>query len=177
MKNRLLGILGALATVAALTGCGDDSGSSSSPPLPIPVAPVKPADLPAPVPPPTPPAPKAVTNAAAPAAAIAPAETLKAQAEKAAADTAAAAQQKFTDYVLDVQKLFAEGKTAEALQKVQNIQTALTDVKLTPEQQRLVDQLKSRTQESVVKTTTNAAAQAAAQKVSDLLTRPKPPGN
>ena len=169
MKTPILTTLAALGLSALLTGCGDSSSSSSStavtPPPAPPAAPAKPVE--------------AATKAATEAAKTVSQETAKvadatkekvAEAAKAVqaavAEAGPAAQEKFTALVADVKKLIADGKGTEAVQKVQ---AALANLKLTPEQQKIIDDLKQQAQEALSKKGVEAATKA----VGDLLA-PKP---
>jgi predicted small lipoprotein YifL len=176
MKNCFLSLL-ALLAAAALTGCGDNAAPTANTPPPAPITPPKPADLPKP--PPAPPAPAAPAPAPAKPATNAPAavidaakldaENLAKSAQKAATNAMAEAQKRFGDWLGDVQKLAAEGKTAEAIQKIQNIQTLFSDTKPTADQQKAIDDVKTKLQESLSKKATDAAA----QKLTDFLNKPK----
>ncbi len=100
-------------------------------------------------------------------------ESAKPQLEEAAkvvqaavADAGAAAQAKFTEMVAEVKKLIDEGKGAEALQKAK---AALANLKLTPEQQKMIDDLKAQAQAALSSEGVDKATKA----VGDFL-KPKP---
>lgn len=86
--------------------------------------------------------------------------------QAAVADAGAAAQAKFTETVAEVKKLIAEGKTSEAAQKVS---AALAGLKLTPEQQKTIDELKAQAQAAL----SSKGVEDAKKAVGDLL-KPKP---
>lgn len=86
--------------------------------------------------------------------------------QKAATETGAAMQAQFNTVVEEVKKLIADGKGTEALQK---ITSALGSFKLTPEQQKVIDDLKQKAQAAFSKEGVDAAAKA----VGNLL-QPKP---
>jgi hypothetical protein len=86
--------------------------------------------------------------------------------QAAVADASAAAQAKFAEAVAEVKKLIAEGKGSEALQKVT---TALSGLKLTPEQQKTLDELKAQAQAAL----SSKGVEDAKKAVGDLL-KPKP---
>jgi hypothetical protein len=86
--------------------------------------------------------------------------------QKAATETGAAMQAQFNAVVEDVKKLIAEGKGTEAMQK---ITSALGSFKLTPEQQKVIDDLKQKAQAAFSKEGVDAATKA----VGNLL-QPKP---
>lgn len=86
--------------------------------------------------------------------------------QTAVADAGAAAQAKFTEMVAEVKKLIAEGKGTEALQKAK---AALADLKLTPEQQKMLDDLKAQAQAAL----SAEGVEKATKAVGDLL-KPKP---
>jgi len=172
MKNKML--LGCLALGAALwlTGCGD-SGDQASPPAPTPPKEAKPAPAPeAPKPPAE--APKPAAEAPKPVVketekAVEAVKTQAAEAAKVvqtvATDAAAAAQKKFNDLVAEVKTLLAEGKGTEALQKLQG---SISGMKLSTDQQSIVDTLKKQVQDSMAK----KGAEAATKAVGDLF-KPK----
>ena len=80
-------------------------------------------------------------------------------------DASVAAQAQFTNVVADVKKLIAEGKGSEAMQKVK---TAIGDFKLTPEQQKSIDDLLQQAKAALSKENVESAKKA----VGDLL-KPK----
>lgn len=94
-----------------------------------------------------------------------PPEAVKSVTDDAAA-TSAATQQKLTELAADVKQLVAEGKTTEAMQKVES---TLAGLKLTPEQQKVIDGFKQQVQDALAKKTADSATKAA----TDLL-KPKP---
>lgn len=169
MKICLTTTLAAIGLAAVLTGCGDSSSTSTPSATPPPAAPA---------PPPAPKAPEAPAKPAeaAPKAAAEAPKAVDATKEKlqdaakavqgAVADAGAAAQEQFNGLVADVKKLIAEGKTTEAVQKVQ---AAFSNLKLTPEQQKIVDDLKKQAQDALSKKGVEAATKA----VGDLFA-PKP---
>ena len=163
--------IGIAAAGLFVTGCGDSgtTNSASTPPPPPPApapaapAPAKPAE---PV--------KTVTEAAKPvvaeadkaaAAAKTAAENDAKVAKDVAADVAAAAQKQFDATVAEVKKLVAEGKGTEALAKVQS---AFSSMKLTGDQQSVVDGLKKQIQEAVTKAGVEKGVDAASKAVGDL---------
>ncbi len=176
------GMISVVALFLALgfTGCGEKA--AEAPPVAA-----------APVPPPPPPAPKPVEPAKPQAAAPSiiaspvvaapvtlapvqpkPPETPKAVAQEAAkvaqqfaVDAGATAQKQFTDLVTDVKQLVADGKTAEAITR---LQTAISSLKLSADQQRIVDSLKKQAQDAV----TQKGVDAATKVVGDLF-KPKAP--
>ena len=176
MKTTLLTFVTSLGLAAFLTGCGDSSSSSSASapaptPPPAPAAPAKPAE---PVTKAVEAAGKATTNAAqvagqeAAKATDATKEKLQEAAkvvQAAAAEAGAVAQEKFNTFVADVKKLIADGKTSEAIQKVQS---AFSGLKLSADQQKTVDDLKKQASEALTKQGVDAASKA----VGDLL-KPK----
>lgn len=85
----------------------------------------------------------------------------------AVADAGAAAQQKVNDLIAEARKLIADGKGSEALQK---IKAAVANLKLTPEQQKMIDDLTKQAQAALAKT--GAGAEAAAKAVGEAL-KPK----
>lgn len=180
MKTSLIALSATLGLASLLTGCGDNStssgggaGGSASPPPPAPApaaAPVAEA------------AKKAVDSAAQATTEAAKAvgqETAKAAdatkeklqeaakaVQAAVAEVAPAAQEKFNALVAEVKKLIADGKGTEAVQK---LQSAFSGLQLTPEQQKMVDDLKKAAQDALSKKGIEAATKAA----SDFLA-PKP---
>jgi hypothetical protein len=86
--------------------------------------------------------------------------------QDAAADVGAAAQAKFNEVVAEVKKLISEGKGSDALAKVNSL---FSNLKLTPEQQKTLEDLKKQAQEALSKSGVDSAAKA----VGDLL-KPKP---
>jgi hypothetical protein len=86
--------------------------------------------------------------------------------QKAVADAGPAAQQAFNDLVTEVKKLIADGKGTEA---VQRIQSALSSLKLTPEQQKLIEDLKAQARAVLSKSGVSGASKTAG----DVL-QPKP---
>ncbi len=165
MKTSLT-TLAAIGLAALLTGCGDSSSTSTPSPTPPPPAPAAPKAPEAPAKP-AEPAPKPAAEA--PKAAEPAKDKLQDAAKAvqgAVADAGAAAQEQFNALVADVKKLISEGKTTEAVQKVQ---AAFSSLKLTPEQQKIVDDLKKQAQEALSKKGVDAATKA----VGDLLA-PKP---
>lgn len=87
--------------------------------------------------------------------------------QQVAADAGAAAQKQFNDLVADVKKLVAEGKGPEALAK---LQSAVSGLKLTGDQQGTLDALKKQIQEAV----SQKGVEAATKAVGDLF-KPKAP--
>jgi hypothetical protein len=86
--------------------------------------------------------------------------------QAAVADASAAAQAKFAEAVAEVKKLIAEGKGSEAVQKMTS---ALAGLKLTPEQQKTLDELKAQAQAAL----SSKGIEDAKKAVGDLL-KPKP---
>lgn len=89
--------------------------------------------------------------------------------EQAVGEAGAAAQAKFNEWMGEVRKLVDEGKGTEALQK---LQSAMGNWQLTPEQQKMIDDLKKRAQEALQKS--GAQIQDAAKAVGGLL-QPRTP--
>lgn len=174
MKTRsILAAAALFAALAALTGCGDNSSTTSAPPPP-PAAPPAAAAAPKPVEPPKPvvEAPKAPaidTNKVVEVAKTAAQEAAKV-AKDVAADVAAAAQKQFDATVAEVKALLAEGKGSEALAK---IQSAFSSMKLSGDQQSVVDGLKKQIQETITKTGVEKGVDAASKAVGNLF-KPKP---
>lgn len=176
MKTHCITVAALLAALTAVTGCGDNSGSTSTPPpaAPAPASPppaampAKPAEAPKP-PVVVPPAPVVDTNKVVEAAKTAAQEAAKV-ARDVAADVAAAAQKQFDTTVAEVKALIAEGKGSEALSK---IQSAFSSTKLSSDQQSVVDGLKKQIQEAVTKAGVEKGVDAAAKAVGDLF-KPKP---
>ena len=155
MKTRLMGMLMALGTALVLSGCGEGSTTSTSSGGGG-AAPAK-----------TDPA-KAIAAEAAKAvdAAKAAVPDVTKAVQSAAKSAGDATTQAVNGLLAEVQKLVADGKGSEAVQK---IQSALSGLKLTPEQQKIVDDLKKQAQEALSKKGVDAATKA----VGDLLA-PKP---
>ncbi len=152
MKTPLFGILATITAAAVLSGCGESSSSSGS----------------ASSPPPPPPAPAATVAEAAKkvgAEVTQAVEAAKPQVQEAAkavqqavSDAGAAAQQKFNDLVAEVKKLIADGKGTEAAQK---LQSAFAGLSLSPEQQKMIDDLKKQAQDALSKKGIDSATKAA----------------
>lgn len=160
-NNRWLALGLALGAAGFLTGCGEGSSSApvaSTPPPPppavaAPAAPAKPAvEVPKPV---VAEAPKTVVEEAAKVV------------QQVAADAGAAAQKQFNDLVAEVKKLVADGKGPEALAK---LQSAVSGLKLTGDQQGTLDALKKQVQEAM----SQKGVEAATKAVGDLF-KPKAP--
>jgi hypothetical protein len=161
--NRWLGLAIALGTAGLLTGCGEGSNpaptaSTPPPPPPAAAAPVAPA---APA--------KPAVEAPKPVVAEAPKTVVEEAAkvvQQVAADAGAAAQKQFNDLVAEVKQLVAEGKGPEAWAK---LQSAVSGLKLTGDQQGTLDALKKQVQESA----SQKGVEAATKAVGDFF-KPKP---
>ncbi len=86
--------------------------------------------------------------------------------QQVASEAGAAAQEKLTALAAEVKKLIAEGKGSEAMQK---LQAAIANLKLTPEQQKMIDDLKAQISQALSKDGVDSAKKA----VTDAL-KPKP---
>ena len=86
--------------------------------------------------------------------------------QQAASEAGSAVQEKLSALAAEVKKLIAEGKGSEAMQKLQG---AIANLKLTPEQQKMIDDLKAQISQAVSKEGVDAAKKA----VTDAL-KPKP---
>lgn len=164
MKTSWISVMFALGAAGWLVGCGE-----------APSEPAKPAAAAPPPPPAAPAAPAApavpLVEAAKPAPTTAPTPTTVVQeatkvVQQVAADAGAAAQKQFNDLVTEVKALLAEGKASEALAR---LQSALSGLKLTGDQQGTIDGLKKQIQESA----SQKGVEAAAKAVGDLF-KPKP---
>ncbi len=163
MKTYFAGFLALTSALSLLTGCSESSNSGAA----------GGSTPPAPQAPPAPPvAAVAETAKKVGAEAVQAVEAAKPQVQEAAkvvqqavTDAGAAAQQKFNDLVAQVKKLIAEGKGTEAVQALTSATSAL---KLSPEQQKTLDDLKAQAQAALSK----KGAEAATKAVGDLL-KPK----
>lgn len=174
--NPMLSLAALVAAASLLTGCGEQPAAqapapATPPPSPAPSAPAVPATPPIapPAPKPTEPA-KPQVAAPAPPKPAEPPKTVVQEAAKVATqlatDAGNAAQKQFLDLVTEVKQLVADGKSSEALAK---LQTALANLKLTPEQQTLVDSIKKQAQEAI----SQKGVEAASKALGDLF-KPKP---